>query len=93
MLLSAIMDVALEPFPLGVLRVDESLPRPSQLRRESGQLREPMNQLGPQPRATQYQPGLVGQPREESFLDRRQRYVLVFLDDQNTQQLSGLAHR
>jgi hypothetical protein len=84
-LLSAVMDVSLQPSPFGVLRIDESLPGHPQFLRQGGQLGEPMHEFRPQPRASQYETGLIGEACEEPFLDRSERHVLVFLYGKDTE--------
>ncbi len=72
-LLSTVVDVALEATSGRVLRVDEPFARLPQLRLTDGQLGQPLFQRRPQLGAAKNQPGLGGQAREEPFLHPGQR--------------------
>ena len=81
-LLGAVVDVALEQPALLVLQVDQPLARRAQLVGASRQLGAPQLELRAQPGPAQDGTRLPGQPLEQALLDRRERAVLVLLDDQ-----------
>ena len=57
LLLGAVVDVALDPSPLGILRGDQAPPR-------RPQVREPGRQLLPEPDVAQHEPDLRGEVKQ-----------------------------
>jgi hypothetical protein len=91
-LLGAVVDVALQAAPFGVLRLDESLARRAQLLGPCCQLLATCRELRPQPDLTKDQPRLRSEAGEEPFLGARQRPVGMLLQTEHAVDLSGMAN-
>ena len=83
-LLGAVVEVALQPPALLVLRRDQALAR-------CAQVLQPRQQLGGEAHVLEHQPGLVGKVVEQLLLDRGQRLALALGDREGAQQLALVA--
>ena len=86
LLLGAVVQVPLDPLPLGVLGLDQPSPgRPQVVDRGA--------QLGGQPRVAQHQPGLRSELGQQLVLGRGDGLVPGLEHGQRSQQLAGVPHR
>ena len=88
MLLRAVVDVALEAAPLGILRGDDALPRCAQIGCLRRDLLQARLQVGGEPDVSQDLSGLSGEVSKQFLLNRGDRLARTFLDGQRPQFLT-----
>jgi hypothetical protein len=91
-LLGAVVEVALETASLGILGLDETLARRSDLPATDKQLCAAVIERGSEPGPPQYQTGLGGQSGEESLFDERECQPWALLQPEHPQELVSVAH-
>jgi hypothetical protein len=83
MLLGAVVEIALQPAPFGVLCLDETLSGGLELPGADQQFRTTVVELSSQPDPFQHQARLGSETGEESFLDEGQGQAGAFLEPQH----------